>query len=60
MAKRGLPPAHPGVHLGEEIKELGLTANAFAEAIGVPSNRIYQVSKPITTSGTRSARSGGP
>ena len=31
--KRGLPPAHPGAHLGEEIKELGLTANAFAEAM---------------------------
>lgn len=43
MAKRGIRPAHPGEHLGEEIKELGLTANAFAEAIGVPSNRIYQL-----------------
>ncbi len=43
MAKRGIRRAHPGEHLGEEIKELGLTANAFAEAIGVPSNRIYQL-----------------
>ena len=43
MAKRGIPRVHPGEHLGEEIKELGLTANAFAEAIGVPSNRIYQL-----------------
>ena len=43
MMKRGVRPVHPGEHLGEEIKELGLTGNAFAEAICVPSNRIYQL-----------------
>ena len=43
VAKRGIRPAHHGEHLGAEIKELGLTANAFAEAIDVPSNRIYQL-----------------
>ena len=45
MAKRGLPRVHPGALLADDIKELGLSANAFADKIGVPANRIYQIIK---------------
>ncbi|MFZ1963301.1 MAG: HigA family addiction module antitoxin [Roseiarcus sp.] len=31
---------HPGEHLAEELKELGLTAAEFARQIEVPVNRI--------------------
>lgn len=33
-------PVHPGEILGEELEELGLSANALAQALGVPTNRI--------------------
>jgi addiction module HigA family antidote len=45
MAKRGLPRVHPGVLLADDLGELGLSANAFADEIGVPANRIYQIIK---------------
>lgn len=38
-------PIHPGEHLQEEMKELGLTASALAYALGVPPNRITQILK---------------
>jgi antitoxin HigA-1 len=31
---------HPGEHLGEELRELGLSATEFARQIAVPANRI--------------------
>jgi antitoxin HigA-1 len=31
---------HPGEVLKDELAELGLSANAFAKALGVPANRI--------------------
>ncbi len=34
---------HPGVHLAEELKELGLSANAFSKQIGVPVNRVTAI-----------------
>lgn len=34
---------HPGEILGEELKELSLSANALAKALGVPANRITAI-----------------
>ncbi len=39
----GMPPVHPGEILAEELDELGLSANAFAKALGVPTNRITAI-----------------
>ena len=40
-AKNGMRPIHPGEILKEDVlDELGLSANAFAQALGVPTNRI--------------------
>ena len=35
-----MKPIHPGEILKEELKELGLSANAFAKSLSVPVNRI--------------------
>ncbi len=40
-----MPPVHPGEILQDELKELGLSANAFAKALGVPTNRITTILK---------------
>lgn len=36
-------PIHPGEILREELREIGLSANAFASALGVPVNRITSI-----------------
>ena len=41
----GMRPVHPGEILGEELKELGMSANAMAKALGVPTNRITAILK---------------
>lgn len=49
--KNGLPPIHPGVFLKELLEELGISQNAFAQAIGVSPMRISHVIKgtrPVT------------
>ena len=49
--KNGLPPIHPGVFLKEILDELGISQNAFAQAIGVSPMRISHVIKgtrPVT------------
>jgi len=49
--KNGLPPIHPGIFLKEILDELGISQNAFAQAIGVSPMRISHVIKgarPIT------------
>lgn len=38
-----LRPIHPGEFLREDLEELGLTARALVEAIGVPHNRISAI-----------------
>lgn len=44
-----LPNPHPGVILKEEfLKEIGISQNQLAHAIGVPGNRIHAI-----VSGTR-------
>jgi addiction module HigA family antidote len=46
MRKNGMRPVPPGEILNEEfLKPLGMTANALAKAIGVPTNRIAEVLK---------------
>ena len=39
----GMRPVHPGEVLAEELEELGLSANAFAKTLGVPTNRITAI-----------------
>ena len=39
----GLAPTHPGEILREELAELGLSANAFAAKIKVPTNRVTEI-----------------
>ena len=36
-------PIHPGEHLAEELKELGISATELARQIEVPVNRISEV-----------------
>ena len=36
-------PVHPGEVLSEELQELGLSANALARALAVPTNRITAI-----------------
>ena len=43
--KNLMPPIHPGEILQDELDELGLSANAFAKALGVPTNRITTILK---------------
>ncbi|MDE0393986.1 MAG: HigA family addiction module antitoxin [Gammaproteobacteria bacterium] len=41
--KNGMRPVHPGEILREELNELGLSANAFSKALGVPVNRVTMI-----------------
>ena len=41
--KNGMRPVHPGEVLGEELQELGMSANALAKALSVPTNRITAI-----------------
>ena len=41
----GMRPVHPGEILGEELGELGLSANALAKALDVPTNRVTAILK---------------
>lgn len=41
----GMRPVHPGEILGEEIEKLGLSANALAKALDVPTNRVTAILK---------------
>ncbi len=34
---------HPGEHLAEELRELGMSAAALARQIAVPTNRVTQI-----------------
>ena len=39
----GMRPVHPGEILREELDELGMSANALAKALDVPTNRITAI-----------------
>lgn len=45
MVSNGMRPVHPGEILAEELEELGLSANALAHALCVPTNRITAILK---------------
>jgi addiction module HigA family antidote len=36
-------PIHPGEHLAEELKELGISASELARQIDVPTNRLTEI-----------------
>ena len=38
--RNGMKPVHPGEILADELEELGMSANAFAKALGVPTTRV--------------------
>jgi antitoxin HigA-1 len=38
-----LTPTHPGEHLAEELKELGMSAAELARKLDVPTNRITSI-----------------
>ena len=42
-AGNGMRPVHPGEILAEELEELGLSANALAKALRVPTHRITAI-----------------
>jgi antitoxin HigA-1 len=39
----GMIAIHPGEHLAEELKALGMSAAELARKIGVPTNRVTQI-----------------
>ncbi len=43
--RSGMPPVHPGEILADELQELGLTANALAGHLAVPTNRVTAILK---------------
>ena len=38
-----IPAIHPGEHLAEELKELGMSAAELARQLDVPTNRVTQI-----------------
>jgi antitoxin HigA-1 len=40
-----MPPIiiHPGEHLADELKAMGMSANELAKALGVPANRLTEI-----------------
>jgi hypothetical protein len=36
-------PVHPGVILGEKLREIGMSATALGSALGVPANRVTAI-----------------
>ena len=38
-----IPAIHPGEHLAEELKELGMSAAELARKLKVPTNRVTQI-----------------
>ena len=43
--RNGMRPVHPGEILGEEMEVLGLSVNALAKALDVPTNRVTAIMK---------------
>ena len=39
----GITAIHPGEHLAEELKELGMSAAEFSRQLDVPANRITEI-----------------
>ncbi len=43
--KNGMRPVHPGEILRDEFEELSLSADAMAQALDVPANRVSAILK---------------
>ena len=43
MMTNKMKPIHPREILKEELEDLGMSANALAQALGVPTNRITSI-----------------
>jgi len=43
FSRDGTLAIHPGEHLAEELKELGMTAAGLARQLDVPTNRVTQI-----------------
>lgn len=43
VPKDNMPPIHPGEYLRDELEELGISVREFADALGVPHNRIAAI-----------------
>jgi addiction module HigA family antidote len=43
MAGMSVRPIHPGEHLTEELKELGMSAAELARNLDVPTNRVTAI-----------------
>ena len=41
--RNGMRPVHPGEILSEELKELGMSASALADALAVPTARVNAI-----------------
>jgi addiction module HigA family antidote len=41
----GMRPVHPGKILSDELEEIGMSANALAQALAVPTNRVTAILK---------------
>lgn len=41
--RNGMRPVHPGEILSEELKELGMSARALADALAVPTARVNAI-----------------
>ena len=51
MAKKKIPPVHPGVYLKELLDELALSQYRLAKDIGVPAMRVNYIingKRPVT------------
>jgi addiction module HigA family antidote len=38
-----MKPIHPGEHLAEELKEMGMSAAELSRQLNVPTNRVTQI-----------------
>jgi addiction module HigA family antidote len=43
LRRHEMEAIHPGEHLAEELREMGLSAAAFARQIQVPTNRVTEI-----------------
>ena len=41
--KTSIPAIHPGEHLAEELRELGMSAASLARQLDVPTNRVTSI-----------------
>ena len=55
-----LTAIHPGEHLAEELKDLGMSAAELARKLDVPTNRITGILNPQACRNGRHCLASGP